>query len=272
MPAAAACGLPPAGPALGRGLSGFSATGPQAVWAGHRRGGQGLPEDATVAGPGHCRLSLLARVAHRLAVIFQLQQQEVNEAPEVVKGGGCESALRDWFDREVRVLVAADGDEPDDLIIAEADHGVVDAVLVQAEPVIVRLSVWPDAEALAVDADAGPLAEPACGLLAWADAGEAGRLQVKTVQADFHRATVQLAGAGPALVAWRGCRAATQSPVAVEGRLKLRGGLDQEVSAQLAGVVGELITVENDLERIPDAKRGHEAGQPRTQSADISRC
>ena len=101
---------------------------------------------------------------------------------------------------KLRVPIAADVDETDDLVIAQPLHRIVHPPLVQPQPVIVRLAVRPDANTIPVNADAGPLLQPDTDLHARADPGHGLALEIEGKQPNPHRAATQLPLAVPALL------------------------------------------------------------------------
>ena len=118
-------------------------------------------------------------MAERLALRFQRLEDEVHQPSEVLEGAVVQQAFPVGLVPEVGIRVARYLDESDDLVVAQPDDGIVDAPLIEAQPVVVRLAVGPDPEAIAVDADPRPLAQPGAHLCARSDPRERLRLQVE---------------------------------------------------------------------------------------------
>jgi hypothetical protein len=76
---------------------------------------------------------------------LQKLQDEVDQRAQVLHGLVVDEPLAVGLIEQLGVLVAADVDEADDLIVAEPLHGIVDAPLVQPQPAIARLAARPDA-------------------------------------------------------------------------------------------------------------------------------
>src|SRR5258705_277471 len=108
--------------------------------------------------------------ASRAAVSLRRDSDPLRSASELVS---CERTM--WLSNEsprmndtlsvrliaqFRVSVLSDLDESHDLVVAQAEDGVVHPALVEAEPVVMRLAVRPNAESVAVDTHSRPLPQP----------------------------------------------------------------------------------------------------------------
>jgi hypothetical protein len=128
---------------------------------------------------------------------------------------------------------------------------------------VVRPAIGSGAEAVAVDAYAGPLPEPGPHLGARPAAGQGLPLEVEGEEADADRPAGKFAVPVPALA---GCAGAVgvkgDRLAAVETRLDAIGSLRQDVRAQLAGIRRELVGVEADGEGVFLAERRQQAAEP----------
>src|SRR5262249_34693265 len=146
--------------------------------------------------------------------------------------------------------------EANDLVVAEPLHRVVHPSLIEPEPVVVRLAVGPDAEAVTVHADPRPLPEPGTDLGPGSDACERLRLEVERKDPCAHRAAARRPAIGPRLGRrWRAVQADLEPAVAIEGGLDAVRGLLEKFRSQLAGVLRELVGLEHDGEVVELAER-----------------
>src|SRR2546425_1036462 len=99
-------------------------------------------------------------MSHGLTLGLDHLQHEVDETAQILKTLRMDYALTVRLIPQLWVAILSDFDEPDDLVVAKPDDRVVDAPLIQSEPVIMRLAIWPHPKSITVDADTGPFAQP----------------------------------------------------------------------------------------------------------------
>ena len=153
--------------------------------------------ESTSRGPVLARASAPRRTGCRIDCrsASMLCSTKFDEPAQVIERLVVDQPLAVGLVHQVGVAVPADVDEADDLVVAQLLDRVVHPPLVQAEPVVVRLAVGPDAEAVPVDADPGPLAQPRPDLHAGPDPGQRLALQVEGEDADPDRPAGELARA-----------------------------------------------------------------------------
>src|SRR5690349_12571602 len=100
------------------------------------------------------------RMSKRLPLRLEKLHREEHEPLELVEALVVNQAFPVRLIAKVRVPIARDLDEANDLVVAEADNWIVHSPLVETQPVVMRLSIWPDTKPIPVDADACPLAKP----------------------------------------------------------------------------------------------------------------
>src|SRR5262245_20413396 len=107
------------------------------------------------------------RMTERLPIRFNGLKDEVHEPTQVLERSIVHEAFAVRLVHQIRIRVTPDINEADDLVVAEMLDGVVHATLIKSQPVVMRLPVWPNAKAVAIDADPGPFAQPSPNLHPW---------------------------------------------------------------------------------------------------------
>src|SRR5207237_7552678 len=95
-----------------------------------------------------------------LSLILVNLENEIDLPAEILKRLIVEQALAVGLIAQARICVARDLYKAHYLVVAESHDRIVDPALIQPQPVVMWLAVWPDAIAVSVDADSGPLLEP----------------------------------------------------------------------------------------------------------------
>src|SRR4051812_47116009 len=99
-------------------------------------------------------------MSYRLSLGLENLQCKIEESPQILESLCLDDAFLVCLIAEFRVAVLSDFDEAYDLVVAQADHGVVHAALIKAQPVIMGLAIGPDPESVAINAHSRPLPQP----------------------------------------------------------------------------------------------------------------
>src|SRR5262245_12326169 len=100
---------------------------------------------------------------------------------------------------EIGISVTRNLNEADHLIIAEANHRVVDASLIEPQPIIMRFAIRPYAETVSIHADSRPFPKPRSDFHPRSDPGNGLGLQVKSEDPDLDRTAPQVTRSIPQL-------------------------------------------------------------------------
>src|SRR5262245_25952189 len=92
-------------------------------------------------------------MAEKLALRFDDLQHVVHDATEILECGVVDQALAVCLIDQLGIAVAPNFDESHHLVVAEANNRVIYTSLVEPKPVVVRLTVRPDAKTVTINAN-----------------------------------------------------------------------------------------------------------------------
>src|SRR2546430_15872593 len=128
----------------------------------------------------------------RLSLRLQQLQHEVHEPPQIIECARLENPFPAGLVRQLRVTISSDLDESNNLVVAEPRHRGVNAALVEAQPVIMWLTVRPDTKAITIDTDSGPFLEPCTHLHPRPDPCDGLGLKIEGEESHAHRTAAQI--------------------------------------------------------------------------------
>src|SRR5262249_16008967 len=110
---------------------------------------------------------------------FKDLQNEMYQPAQVIQRSRLEKSLAIRLINELGIPVFRYLDEGKDLVVAQRHNGIVDATLIETQPVVVRFAVRPHPKPVAIHADARPFLEPGANFHPWTDTCDRLRFEIE---------------------------------------------------------------------------------------------